>query len=428
MDNSSDGNGSRPLLPPSKRSKVSDADEDGDSPKSGAVAKVMATPQQVIESCLHQLSAYEQQEIIAYPEIYFFGANATKRQGAVGKPNNCGYDDERGSYLYELHDHIAYRFELLKLIGKGAYGQVMKAYDHKHHRCVALKIVRNGEYFHEQAQEEISILDFLRRRDGDNTFNVIHMLEHFTFRNHTCITFELLYMSLHEMIKENNFKGFPMQVVHELARSLVQCLDALNQSHIIHCDLKPENVLLKQPGRWDIKVIDFGISCFAHRRVRTYIQTRFYRAPEVILDATYGQPIDMWSLGCILAELLTGHPLLTGEDEADQLACIMELLGRPPQELLDQARRANKFFSSEGHPRYCTTTTMPHGTIVQAPGRSWSGKLRDLPGSKCWTTALEGCNDPLFVGFLKRCLEWNPETRMTPAEALQHVWLTQTGV
>ena len=79
-----------------------------------------------------------------------------------------------------------------------------------------------------------------------------------------------------------------------------------------------------------------------------FFQSRFYRAPEVILGARYGMPIDMWSLGCILAELLTGYPLLPGEDEADQLSCIIELLGMPPQKLLDQSKRAKNFINSKG--------------------------------------------------------------------------------
>ncbi|VEL37572.1 unnamed protein product [Protopolystoma xenopodis] len=77
-------------------------------------------------------------------------------------------------------------------------------------------------------------------------------------------------------------------------------------NNIIHCDLKPENVLLRRPGRSGIKVIDFGSSCYTDQRTYTYIQSRFYRAPEVILGGRYCTAIDMWSLGCILAELITG--------------------------------------------------------------------------------------------------------------------------
>ncbi|XP_018325659.1 dual specificity tyrosine-phosphorylation-regulated kinase 2 [Agrilus planipennis] len=171
------------------------------------------------------------------------------------------------------------------------------------------------------------------------------------------------------------------------------------------------------------QVIDFGSSCYEHQRVYTYIQSRFYRAPEVILGAKYGMPIDMWSLGCILAELLTGFPLLPGEDEADQLACIMELLGMPPQKLLDQSKRAKNFISSKGYPRYCTATALADGTVVLSGGLSRRGKPRGPPGSKELKRALKGCDDPLFLDFIKRCLEWDPDVRMTPAAALRHAWL-----
>lgn len=104
-------------------------------------------------------------------------------------------------------------------------------------------------------------------------------------------------------------------------------------------------------------------------------------------------PIDMWSLGCILAELLTGYPLMPGEDEADQLACIIELLGMPSQKLLDASKRAKNFVSSKGYPRYCTVTTLPDGTTVLNGGRSRRGKVRGPPASKDWSAALKGCDD-----------------------------------
>jgi len=299
----------------------------------------------------------------------------------------------------------------------------VKAYDHRNQQHVALKMVRNEKRFHRQAQEEIRILEHLRKQDKDNAMNIVHMLENFTFRSHICITFELLSMNLYELIKKNKFQGFSLQLVRKFAHSILQCLDALYRNRIIHCDLKPENILLKQQGRSGIKVIDFGSSCYEHQRIYTYIQSRFYRAPEVILGAKYGLPIDMWSLGCILAELLTGYPLFPGEDEGDQLACIIELLGMPPQKLLDVSKRARNFISSKGYPRYCTVTTGPDGQVQLTGGRSRRGKYRGPPGSKDWVTALKGCDDPLFVEFMKRSLEWDPSNRMTPASALRHPWL-----
>lgn len=392
--------------------------------KSGSGRRVQSlSPESAMKQYMHKLSSFEHHEIFNYQQVFFVGPNAKKRQGVVGGSNNNGYDDENGSYVHIPHDHVSYRYEVLKIIGKGSFGQVVKAYDHKEQLHIALKMVRNEKRFHRQAQEEIRILEHLRKQDKDNNMNIIHMLEHFTFRNHICITFELLSMNLYELIKKNKFQGFSLQLVRKFAHSILQCLDALNKNRIIHCDLKPENILLKQQGRSGIKVIDFGSSCYEHQRIYTYIQSRFYRAPEVILGAKYGMPIDMWSLGCILAELLTGYPLYPGEDEGDQLACIIELLGTPPSKLLDQSKRAKNFISSKGIPRYCTVTTLPNGETVLGGGRSRRGKTRGTPMSKSMSTALKGCDDPLFLDFMTKCLEWDPSTRMTPAQALRHAWL-----
>lgn len=316
-----------------------------------------------------KLTPYEHTEIFNYQRVYFVGSQAKKRGGVPNGANNCGYDDENGSYMLVPHDHIAYRYEILKVIGKGSFGQVsfeyfpsfcsslctdqviafqvIKAYDHKYQQYVALKLVRNEKRFHRQAEEEIRILAHLREQDADGSYNVIHMLDHFNFRNHKCITFELMSINLYELIKKNKFQGFNLTLVRKFAHSMLQCLELLQQNHLIHCDLKPENVLLKTPNRSSIKVIDFGSSCFDDQRIYTYIQSRFYRAPEgmccltarvlrcldgslnfsshllsVIMGAKYGMPIDMWSLGCILAELLTGFPLLPGEDENDQVTVV----------------------------------------------------------------------------------------------------------
>ncbi|XP_050414335.1 dual specificity tyrosine-phosphorylation-regulated kinase 2 [Patella vulgata] len=393
--------------------------------KSGSAARRSNTmsPEVAMKQYMHKLSSFEHHEIFNYPQIYFVGQNAKKRQGVIGGASNNGYDDENGSYVHIPHDHISYRYEVLKVIGKGSFGQVVKAYDHKVGTHIALKMVRNEKRFHRQAQEEIRILEHLKKQDKENNMNIVHMLEHFTFRNHICITFELLSMNLYELIKKNKFQGFSLQLVRKFAHSILQCLDALYKNRIIHCDLKPENILLKQQGRSGIKVIDFGSSCYEHQRIYTYIQSRFYRAPEVILGAKYGMPIDMWSLGCILAELLTGYPLFPGEDEGDQLACIIELQGMPPQKLLDQSKRARNFISSKGYPRYCSVTTLPDGSVVLNGGRSRRGKPRGSPGSKELVTALKGCDDPMFLDFMRRSLDWDPSVRMNPSQALRHPWL-----
>lgn len=390
----------------------------------------VVSPQQVLEVYRSRLTKYEANEILNYPEIYFIGANPNKSRLQAGNNIACknyGFDDASGSYIHVAHDHIAYRYEMLKVIGKGSFGSVIRAFDHKNMQNVALKMVRNEKRFHQQAQTEITILKHLRQKDVNNSMNVVHMFEHFIFRDHTCITFELLSLNLYELTRKNKFAGFSIHLVRRFAYSILKCLEALHENKIIHCDLKPENVLLKQQSRSGIKVIDFGSSCFENERIHSYIQSRFYRSPETILGAKYGMPIDMWSLGCILAELATGHPLLPGEDEGDQLACIMELLGMPPASLLQQAKpcRVKQFISSKGYPRYCATELLPNNRIILLGGKSKRGKSRGPPGSRTWTQALGGCDDINFIDFVRRCLEWDPQIRMTPAQALRHPWLVR---
>ncbi|XP_011057452.1 PREDICTED: uncharacterized protein LOC105147845 [Acromyrmex echinatior] len=370
------------------------------------------TPQEAVKYYGSRLTEFERAEIEKYSEIWYLGLSAHKIHGEEVSSQNGGYDDENGSYNKVLHDHISYRYEILEVIGKGSFGQVIRALDHKTGQHIAIKIIRNKKRFHHQALIEVRILEHLRKKDLEmnSQHNVIHMLEYFYFRNHLCISFELMSLNLYELIKKNNYQGFSLSLIRRFANSLISCLRLLYRENIIHCDLKPENVLLKQRGSSSIKVIDFGSSCYSHQRVYTYIQSRFYRSPEVILGLTYGPPIDMWSLGCILAELYTGYPLFPGEDEIEQLACIMEVLGLPPEHIINHASRRRLFFDQKGSPR-CVTNS--------------KGKKR-WAGSKNLSMALR-CSDMLFVNFVSRCLEWDPKKRMTPDEAMRHEWLTSSS-
>merc|ERR1712168_1079335 len=315
---------------------------------------------------------------------------------------------DNGSYIKIMGDHMVYRYEIVEILGKGSFGQVVKCIDHKSGKEVAVKIIRNKKRFHHQALVEVKILDALRRKDRDSNYNIIHMSEYFYFRNHLCITFELMGMNLYELIKKNNFQGFSLALIRRFAYSLLQCLRVLDKEKIIHCDLKPENILLKQKGQSSIKVIDFGSSCYEHQRVYTYIQSRFYRSPEVILGLPYSMPIDMWSFGCILAELYTGYPLFPGENEVEQLACIMEISGLPPKLILDQATRRRLFFDSKGNPR----------CITNSKGKKRRTASKDL-------AQVIKTNDTNFLDFIKRTLEWDPQMRLTPDEACQHEWIRE---
>ncbi|XP_062339115.1 dual specificity tyrosine-phosphorylation-regulated kinase 4-like isoform X2 [Osmerus eperlanus] len=367
------------------------------------------SPTEVLRFFRDSLTEFEQEEIMDYSEIWYLGLEAEKIEGSHGLPHNSGYDDEQGGYVTVAHNHIAYRFEVLEVIGKGSFGQVLKCLDHKNKEHVAIKVIRNKKRFHHQAMVELKILEALRRKDKDNCHNVIHMKEYFYFRNHLCISFELLGVNLYELIKKNNFQGFSQALVRRFAYSLLKCLQMLHKEKIIHCDLKPENILLSNKGQGNIKVIDFGSSCYEQQRVYTYIQSRFYRSPEVILGHPYSMAIDMWSLGCILVELYTGFPLFPGESEVEQIACMLEVLGMPPHGFLQTATRKRLFFDSKNNPR----------NVINSKGRKRRPNSKDL-------AFVMKTKDPLLLDFIQRCLAWDPMKRITPEEAMQHEWIQDT--
>ncbi|KAF8964084.1 hypothetical protein BDZ97DRAFT_1919317 [Flammula alnicola] len=357
---------------------------------------------------VHHLSEYERKEILDYPSVYCIGADSKKKPAVLDNPaNNYGYDDERGDYLVVNHDHLAYRYEIIDTLGKGSFGQVLSCRDHCTGESVAVKIIRNKKRFHHQALVEIKILDNLRKWDADEKHHVIKMTEHFYFRNHLCIAMELLSINLYELIKANGFVGFTTALIRRFTSQMLLSLSLMRHHRIVHCDLKPENVLLRHPAKSGIKVIDFGSSCFEHEKIYTYIQSRFYRSPEVILGMNYHMAIDMWSLGCILAELYTGFPIFPGENEQEQLSCIMEVLGIPDKEFINRSSRRKLFFDTNGAPR----------TVINSKGR------RRRPGSKTLAQVLR-CNDEEFVDFVAKCLVWDPERRMKPQTALRHPFVT----
>eukprot|EP00747_Dinoflagellata_sp_TGD_P164713 gnl/TRDRNA2_/TRDRNA2_185014_c0_seq1.p1 gnl/TRDRNA2_/TRDRNA2_185014_c0~~gnl/TRDRNA2_/TRDRNA2_185014_c0_seq1.p1 ORF type:complete len:689 (+),score=115.12 gnl/TRDRNA2_/TRDRNA2_185014_c0_seq1:100-2166(+) len=382
--------------------------QQGGSDKARVQEQLPVTPAKVLKYHIDELTEFEQGEILDFPQVWYFGVGAQKVRGTSAAANNHGYDDERGDYLIVLHDHILYRFEVMNPLGKGSFGQVVRTFDFKNNAYCACKVIRNKKRFHHQALVEVKILEHICERDLESTANVVHMMDYFYFRNHLCITFELLSINLYEFIKNNNFQGVSLGLIRRFAIQLLTALRFLRKQHIIHCDFKPENVLLKNPTKSGIKVIDFGSSCFEDERVYTYIQSRFYRSPEVILGIPYDVAIDMWSFGCILAELYTGYPLFPGENEVEQLACIMEVCNVPPPKILENATRIKMFFDSAGNPRLVPNSR---------------GKQR-RPGSKDMQSVLR-TSETKYVDFLTGCLQWDPRERFSPEDALQHEWILE---
>ncbi|CAL1538979.1 unnamed protein product [Lymnaea stagnalis] len=350
-----------------------------------------------------KLTGFEHMEIKDYTAIYCLGLNASKLNGGQNSSRDPDvYDDEDHFYKVIPRDHIAYRYEVCEkpTLGKGTFGQVIKAYDHKLRKYVALKLVRNERIYLKQSREELRILQTLKRQDVDGTYNIVVINEFFMFRNHMVISFELLGMNLYQVLKRNNYRGLGMSRILPITRCVLKCLELLFKNRIIHCDLKPENIMLKKNGDFtSVKVGDFGSSCYEQQQIYHYIQSRYYRAPEVMLGMRYGPAIDMWSLGCVLGELSTGLPIFVGADEDDQLSAIEEVLGEIPASLMSKSRPKTRSGKRK--------------------------KNRGPPASKSLNSIIVG--DDLFKDLVKLMLDWNPVMRPTPLEIQDHQWLTKSA-
>ena len=302
---------------------------------------------------------YEKREIEEFQTVYFFNVNERiKNNGnanlpggaAYGKINdaiNSGFDSDTQEYVVRYNEHVGYRYEVIKKLGKGSFGIVLRVFDHKQKEFVALKILKNKKRLYKQGLVESKLIETLNIHDKEDKKNIVRRLDHFVFRKHLCLTFELLSVNLYDFIKMNNFQGFSLSLIKRFAIQILISLYYMREHNIVHCDLKPENILLRKINKSGIKIIDFGSGCFEDQKIYTYIQSRFYRAPEIVLGIPYNAAIDMWSFGCILYELYVGYPLFPGEDEKEHMALMMEVKGVPPRSVLGRATRRKVFFDDD---------------------------------------------------------------------------------
>lgn len=367
--------------------------------------KTALTPSQTLQEYRAWIADYEMGEILDFKSVFYVGTKLSKKN-RVKIDHKYTFDDAKGDYLHENQEHVCYRYEVLGLLGRGSFGRVLRVFDHKAGKSMALKIIRSQKKFQRQATVEMDILKHIRENDDGGGANIIHICNSMMFRGHLCMTFDVLACNLYEHLKENRKRGLTSAFIRDVGWQLTQCLAFLNQHDIIHCDLKPENIMLVSKKRSQIKVIDFGSSCFKSKKIYTYIQSRFYRSPEVMLglEQGYGTEIDWWSLGCILVELVSGYPIFPGENETELMQMIMEVLGVPPSHMVIAASRRNRFFDSKGAP-------LPRSKKAK-------GKVR-IPDSLSVKNVLK-TNDRYLLDFVERCLRWDPAMRIRPSAALDH--------
>lgn len=298
-------------------------------------------------------------------------------------------------------DETLAAYEITKQLGEGAYGVVVAAKVRATQEKVAVKKIRDAVEDKEQGKLLLRELKLLRHfRGHENVVYIKEIIEspkgQSKFKDIYIIT-DLMDTDLHRIIKST--QPLSDDHVRYFAYQILRGLKYLHSANVMHRDLKPNNLLVN--ANCDLKICDLGLARLSAELessfMTVYVVTRWYRAPELLLGKKdYDKSIDMWAVGCILAELLGRKPLFPGKDYVDMLKMIVTKIGNPPVE--DQghvSEKAKKFL--EGFPR-----TPPVD----------------------WKTIYPAASDPA-LDLLKKLLEFNPKKRLTPAQALEHPYMAE---
>ncbi|AIO02212.1 mitogen-activated protein kinase, putative [Leishmania panamensis] len=299
----------------------------------------------------------------------------------------------------EIESHILKKYEIQTQLGQGAYGIVWRAVERKYNRIVALKKIYDAFQNSTDAQRTFREIMFLHRLHHPNIIKLLHVHRAYNDRD-IYLVFEYMETDLHVVIRANILEEIHKQFI---MYQLLKTMKYLHSAEILHRDMKPSNLLINSDCT--MKVADFGLarsilsleSEQASRPVLTdYIATRWYRPPEILLGSTrYTKGVDMWSVGCILGELMLGKPIFPGRSTTNQLELI------------------------------CSVTGMPSSADVAATNSQFAhAMLRDIHLSHRRTFAELLPNASAdALDLIQRLMCFNPNRRISAKEALGHPYV-----
>jgi cyclin-dependent kinase 2 len=289
------------------------------------------------------------------------------------------------------------QYEKVEKIGEGTYGVVYKAVDRDTGATVALKKIRleqEEEGVPSTAIREISLLKELRHANVVRLMDVVHA------DAKLYLVFEFLDVDLKKHMDAHPARARDVGTVKLYLYQMLAGIAYCHAHRVLHRDLKPQNLLI-DADRGALKLADFGLARAFGLPVRAYtheVVTLWYRAPEILLGAKhYSTPVDVWSIGCIFAEMVNGRPLFPGDSEIDELFKIFRLLGTPDES------------------SWPGVTTMPDykDTFPRWPARSLADAVPGL--------------DPAGVDLLRGMLRYAPADRLTAKAAMAHPWFDEVA-
>uniref|UniRef100_A0A8C7F5Z4 non-specific serine/threonine protein kinase n=1 Tax=Oncorhynchus kisutch TaxID=8019 RepID=A0A8C7F5Z4_ONCKI len=373
------------------------------------------------------------------------GGGTTTAQSIAHSTSTTKSSNSHSEGDYQLVQHeilcsVSNSYEVLEFLGRGTFGQVAKCWKRGTNEIVAIKILKNHPSYVRQGQIEVSILSRLSTENADE-FNFVRSYECFQHKNHTCLVFEMLEQNLYDFLKHSKFSPLLLKSIRPVLQQVATALMKLKSLGLIHADLKPENIMLVDPLRqpYRVKVIDFGSASHVSKAVcSTYLQSRYYRAPEIILGLPFCEAIDMWSLGCVIAELFLGWPLYPGASEYGQIRYISQTQGLPAEYLLSAGTKTSRFFNrgpDSSYPLWRLKTPSEHEAelgIKSKEARKYIFNCLDDMMQVNMTSLVgtdvlaEKADRREFIDLLKKMLTLDADKRITPMKTLNHPFVTMT--
>lgn len=335
----------------------------------------------------------------------------------VFERDKTGFEESK-EFPIRMNSVVAAKYQILEYLGSAAFSRAVQCLDLESNKMVCMKIIKNEKDFFDQSLDEIKLLKYINVNGDVDENCVLRLYDYFYHKEHLIIVTELLRDNLYEFSKFNRECGdepyFTLGRLQRISKQVLTALEYVHSLRLIHCDLKPENILIRSYSRCEVKVIDFGSSCFVDDHLTSYVQSRSYRAPEVMLGLPYDQKIDLWSFGCILAELWTGYVLFQNDSVQSLLARILGIIGDFPYHLMTRGRYVPQYFTQDGQ-----LYQELDGPACPERGR----RLHLLVPKRTSLRQRMRTDSEEFLDFLGKLLQLDPVKRLTASEALQHPWI-----